>query len=444
MAQLSARLQSSDAARYAGITVAVIVGILLAGLLLAEITGEPRVNILQYTLSGLLTGGVYSLVALGIVLINKASGVFNFAHGFMMLFGGLMFWETFHAIPSVELSIIIGVTMGIIVMTLVNVDPGGAATKETRIQRFMRIAQTPRFLLTLAGAALSGLAVAFVLQELQNDLIRAGVGALVASVALGLAVERFTIRPLLGQPILSAIMMTLAIALVLQGVSALIWGTQAKSLNIFVEPARQTFTVVPIGVDPETGETITQRIPGETIPPRALPSYRIETEDLIGRDLTFQRNLVWGFGVAILCFVGFVLFFQFTGIGLAMRAVAEDQTLAESVGLRVRTILAVAWAIAATMAMIAAVIQGSGPAVGVSAIVIPPLAFRAFPAVLLGGLESITGALVGGLIIGVVEVMTTALVDSTTGQEFAPFAVLLIMLMIKPDGLFGQRRIDRV
>ncbi len=445
MAQLSAQWeQAPPALRYTGYVLATVVAVLLAGLLLAAITGEPRENILQFTFSGLLTGGVYSLVALGIVLINKASGVFNFAHGFMMLFGGLIFWENFHAIPSMQLSVIIGVTMTIIVMTLVNVDPGGSATKETRLQRFIRIAQTPLFLMTLAGSILAGIAVGVMLQELQHDLIRAGVGALVASVALGLAVERFTIRPLLGQPILSAIMMTLAIGLVLQGVSALIWGTQPKSLNIFVEPARQSFTVVPIGVDPETGETIMQRIPGETIPPRALPSYRLETEDLIGRDLTFQRNLVWGFGVAILCFVGFVLFFQFTGIGLAMRAVAEDQTLAESVGLRVRTILAVAWAIAATMAMIAAVIQGSGPAVGVSAIVIPPLAFRAFPAVLLGGLESITGALVGGLIIGVVEVMTTALVDSTTGQEFAPFAVLLIMLMLKPDGLFGQQRIDRV
>jgi branched-chain amino acid transport system permease protein len=127
-----------------------------------------------------------------------------------------------------------------------------------------------------------------------------------------------------------------------------------------------------------------------------------------------------------------------------MRAVAENQTLAESAGLRVRTILAVAWAIATTMATIAAVIQGTGPGVGLSFLVIPPLAFRAFPAVLLGGLESITGALVGGLIIGVVETLASGIIDSNTGQQFAPFAVLLIVLIIRPEGLFGQKHIDRV
>lgn len=428
----------------------VLLGVILFGFVIlrneCSITGESCFNLLQFTLNGLMIGGVYSLVALGIVIINKASGVFNFAHGMIMLFGGMIFWQTFDAIPSTELSVILGVMMAVIVMTVISdIAPAShEATQQTRWQRWLRILRSPRFLAALAASVIAGVLIVALIREVKEELVRGAIGGLVGSIALGLAIERFTIRPLLGQPILASIMMTLAVFLILQGAISLIWGSQPRSLSVFVEPAREQKTVVPIGINPNTGETIFQEISAGSVPPKVLPNYVLDTEELLGKDLSFARNLVWGFAVAITCFIAFVLFFQFTNTGLAMRAVAENQTLAESVGLRVRTILAVAWAIATTMAMVAAVIQGTGPGVGLSVLVIPPLAFRAFPAVLLGGLESITGALVGGLVIGVVETLVSALVDTSTGQEMAPFLVLLIVLLIRPDGLFGQRRIDRV
>jgi branched-chain amino acid transport system permease protein len=147
--------------------------------------------------------------------------------------------------------------------------------------------------------------------------------------------------------------------------------------------------------------------------------------------------------IAILTFLVFTWFFQKTPLGLAMRATAENQVLAESVGLQVRLMLAIAWALVAVMAAMAGIVQGTG-GTGLSAIVIPFLAFLVFPAVLLGGIESITGALVGGLIIGIVERLTALYISSTVAQEAAPFVVLIIVLIIRPDGLFGQRRIERV
>jgi branched-chain amino acid transport system permease protein len=445
--QTRAWVNSAQVGKILSNTAVFIAVIVLTGVALSAISGRSYFNLIQLALNGLLVGGVYSVVALGLVIINKASGIFNFSHGMMMLFGGLMFWQSFNAIPSVEFSAILGLGAFLSLMVIISETLPSqvlAHANENRLQKFIRQASTPSFLLTALVSAGVGAAVFFGLQNLGDDILRGALGGLVGSVALGLIVERFAIRPLIGQPVLASIMMTLAAALVLQGFIALVWGPQPRSLPVFVEPARQEKTVVPIGVNPQTGETIYQEIPGRVVPPQVQPNYVLETDALLGGDLSFARNLVWGFGIAILCFVSFVAFFQLTPTGLAMRAVAENQVLAESVGLKVRTILAVAWAIAVTMATIAAVIQGTGPGVGLSAVVIPPLAFRAFPAVLLGGLESVTGALVGGLVIGVAEVMASALLDSTTGQEFIPFAVLLIVLLIKPDGLFGQRRIDRV
>lgn len=407
-------------------------------------TGETCANLVQFSLNGLMIGAVYSLVALGLVIINKASGVFNFAHGYMMFAGGMFFWQTFNDKPSTVLALILGIIAGLIVLGLVTTGvESSQVTQQSRIQRWFNLLTIRRVQMGITAGIVTTIVIVVLFSQLNNNILRGSLGAIIGSIAIGLATERFAIRPLIGQPLLAAIMMTLAVGLVLQGMISLIWGSQPRPLAVFVEPSREEPIVVPIGVDAE-GNTIFQEIGTQAVPPQVQPNYRVDAENLLGKDLSFQRNLVWGFFIAISCFIGFVLFFQFTDVGLAMRAVAENQTLAGSVGLRVRTILAVAWAIAAAMATIAGVIQGTGPGIGLSAIVIPPLALRAFPAVLLGGLESITGALIGGLIIGVVEALVSVMVDTTTGQEFAPFAVLLVVLMIKPDGLFGQRHIDRV
>jgi branched-chain amino acid transport system permease protein len=126
-----------------------------------------------------------------------------------------------------------------------------------------------------------------------------------------------------------------------------------------------------------------------------------------------------------------------------MRATAENQQLAQSVGLRVRFILAVAWGIAALLAMVAGVLQGGATSLNLN---MRFLALRAFPAVLLGGLESVGGALVGGLLIGLVQELSSTLFGTGTqvGTEFMPYLVLMIVLIVRPDGLFGEKRIERI
>jgi branched-chain amino acid transport system permease protein len=481
------------------------------GLLLVATSGLSGTAILQATVNGILVGGVYSLVALGIVIINKATGIFNFSHGLMMLFGGLMFWQGFNSTPSQELSLILagltclsalmlfadnikvdtktvspgleglfkslqtndrllslggGVVGAIAAIILLNLPQStllegalgllvGFAIGYILLHNIViktghlyKLVTKPRFVMVATIGLVAGAGVYLLLQNIPTDegilvnILRGVVSGYIGSLSLGLIVDRFTIRPLLGQPTIAAIMMTLAVALLLQGFISLIWGAQPRSLPVFVDASSNKPTLIQTGIDAE-GNPIYLEVPNTT-PPRPLPNFSVDLFGLLDTPISLQRNLVWGFGVAITGFMMFVLFFQFTSTGLAMRAVAENQVLAESVGLQVRTILAVAWAIATTMAMVAAVIQGMGPGVGLSTLVIPPLAFRAFPAVLLGGLESITGALVGGLIIGIVETLASVVFDTTTGQEFAPFAVLLVVLLIRPDGLFGLRRIDRV
>jgi branched-chain amino acid transport system permease protein len=125
-----------------------------------------------------------------------------------------------------------------------------------------------------------------------------------------------------------------------------------------------------------------------------------------------------------------------------MRATAENQKLGQAVGLRVRAILAIAWAIAALLGGVAGVLQGAATTLSLN---MPLLALRAFPAVLLGGLESISGALIGGLVIGLVqELSNLRFPGSQAGTELAPYLVLMVVLILRPDGLFGQKRIERI
>ena len=307
--------------------------------------GKPLFLAVQWLITGLLVGSVYSLVALGLVLIYKASSVFNFAHGWLMLVGGLLCWT------------------------------------------FFQDRAWPLWVSILAAFAVMAI--------------------------LGLLVERVTLRPLIGQPVLTTIMMTLALAQLLQGIVMLVWGANPHPLPIFADQA------------------------GLPVPPLKLP-----TAGLLGGDIILKVQLLCSFVVTALGFGALTLFFRFTRTGLSMRAAAEDHQLAQSVGLPVRRIFGLAWAIAAVFAAAAGILQGAGT--GLDPIAVPTMALRAFPAVLLGGLESITGAIVGGLAIGVIETMTSGYISTSAGQELAPFLVLMLVLIIKPDGLFGQKRIERI
>ena len=127
-----------------------------------------------------------------------------------------------------------------------------------------------------------------------------------------------------------------------------------------------------------------------------------------------------------------------------MRATSEDQQLAESVGLRVRVILAVTWGIAAVLAGIAGILQAGSNANSTLDTNLQFMALRAFPAVLLGGLESIGGALVGGLILGLTESWAQTLFNTDISANLAPYVVLMVVLIIRPEGFFGEKRIDRI
>ncbi len=364
-----------------------------------QLAGIRAARIVQTLISGVLVGGVYGLVALGIVVINKASGVFNFAHGWMMVVGGMIFWSFFSVseISVAGAALLAGATL-LMVMTTAGIE----RLRDGRQLSYMAGGVVLLTALMTVGGS-------------DWRWLHALTGTLTGAVLTGLAVERFTIRPLIGQPLFTAILMTLAIAEVLHGVTQVAWGTVELNLPIFVDPATNS---------------------------RFKPIRLEGLRDTLGGIAIIRVELVIAFVLALLAFAGFILFFRYTSVGLAMRATSEDQQLAQAVGLRVRVILAITWAVAAFLASIAGVLQGG--AVGLS-LNISLVALRVFPAVLLGGLESISGALVGGIIIGIVEQFGTLINSSEqVGTNLAPYLVLMLVLVIRPDGLFGEKRIERI
>ncbi len=393
----------SDYRRYliaAGYLVVVLLLLAWLGPLLAA---QQPFRLVQSTITGVLVGGLYALVALGIVVINKSSGVFNFAHGWMMLIGGLVFYTFF---TSAQVSPLVALVLAALTVLLVLTTLNANALR------------SPRY---LAGGAAAAVVLTLMMTVTLpgNDLawLRAITGAVTGSVLLGLLIERLTIRPLIGQPLITAILMTLAVSEVLRGITQLTWGSVQINLPIFAE-------LNPLGM------------------PQRLAPIRIDAVESLGGTIIVDRAFLIAFVLALVAFTAFVLFFRFTNVGLAMRGTAENQQLAQSVGLRVRSILAAAWAIAALLATVGGVLLGGATSLTVT---LPFVALRAFPAVLLGGLESIAGALVGGLVIGLTEQYATLLFPGTqAGEQLAPYVVLMIVLILRPEGLFGQKRIERI
>jgi branched-chain amino acid transport system permease protein len=227
---------------------------------------------------------------------------------------------------------------------------------------------------------------------------------MVVASLLGLLVERLALRPLVGQSELAIIMMTIALATVLEGLATLIWGGEYKTYH---------------GVLP----TITLKLGQISVPP----------ESLIG-------VMVSVVAVALL-----MLLFRYTRIGLAMRATAEDLQVVQSLGISATTVYAVSWVIAAVVGMIGGVLLG-----GVSGVMIPlaEIGLKAFAVVLLGGVDSVGGAIVAGIMLGVLENVAAGYLDPLLpggglAQVF-PFAVMIIVLVFRPYGLFGMARIERI
>lgn len=228
--------------------------------------------------------------------------------------------------------------------------------------------------------------------------------AIAVAIAMGLVIERLALRPLVGQPELAVIMMTIALASVLEGVAVLIWGAQYKTYH---------------GVLP----TVSLKLGEISIPP----------ESLIG--LTVSGVMV----------VALLLFFRYTKMGLAMRATAEDLKVAQSVGIRASTVYAASWVIACVVGVIGGMLLG---AVSGAAVQLSQVGLKAFAVVLLGGTDSIGGAIVAGILVGVLENVAAGYLDPILpggglAQVF-PFVVMILVLVIRPYGLFGLARIERI
>lgn len=237
--------------------------------------------------------------------------------------------------------------------------------------------------------------------------------AIAISVVLGLLIERLTLRPLTGQPLLAIILMTLGLSQVLQGLALLLFGGAQRNFP-------QIFST-------------------------ANP-YRITTPFFHNGNpivLILKQNLVWSFVVAMLGVIVIGAFFRFTRAGLAMRGASEDHELAQSIGLRIHRIFGASWALAAVVATIGGVLLATSSGLDLSLSIV---VLAAFPVVLLGGLESIPGTIVGGLMIGLAQgfVAASKVQIIRNSAEIMPYVVLLVVLLFRPEGLFGQKRIERI
>ncbi|REJ08632.1 branched-chain amino acid ABC transporter permease [Halobacillus trueperi] len=290
---------------------------------------------MQMLVSGIVVGSIYALVALGFVLIYKASDALNLANGEFVLIGSY------------------------ICLTLVT-------------------ALKLPFLVALAATL--------------------GVCGV-----LGLLVERVVLRPLLNAPTISVIMATIGLGNLLAGLVHMVWGHQTRVYpNLF----------------PNTPVTF-----GEVL---ITPVY------------------LWSFIIVMALLLAFTIFFKFSKMGVAMRAVADDLQAAASMGINVKRVFAITWAIACIVAAVGGVLLGNINGVNATMSVI---GLTVLPVVILGGLDSIPGAIVGGFIIGILQSMAGGYIDPLVGgglKEVFPFIIVILILMIKPYGLFGKGGMERV
>ena len=305
---------------------------------------------LETVLGGLMAGMLYSLVALGFVLIFKASGVFNFAQGAMVLFAALA------------------------------------------------MARFTEWLPQWTGI---------------NNLFLAGLGAFILAgvlmFALAWLVERLVLRHLVNQEGATLLMATLGIAFFIDGIGQTIFGSDIYKLDIGMpkDPVMAFENVFPGGI-------------------------LINKEDLIAAAIAAALVLLLS------------LFFQKTGTGRALRAVADDHQAAQSIGIPLNRIWVIVWCVAGVVALVAGMIWGSKLGVQFS---LATVALRALPVVILGGLTSVPGAIVGGLIIGVGEKVSEVYLGPYVGggiEIWFAYVLALMFLLVRPQGLFGEKIIDRV
>jgi branched-chain amino acid transport system permease protein len=305
----------------------------------------------EVLIGGLLAGVMYSLVAIGFVLIYKASGVFNFAQGAMVFFAALTFVSLLEAGVNFWLALVV----------------------------------------TLA-----------------------------VMVVLGIATERVVLRPLVNQPPITLFMATIGLTFVLEGLSQLVWGSQPHGLELGIPDVPMEWLSRTWGIN-------------------------ISQFDLFAA------------GVAGVLVVVLALFFQYTRVGRALRAVADDHQAALAVGIPLKHIWAIVWAVAGFVALVAGLMWGARNGVQYS---LTFIALKALPVLILGGFESVAGAIVGGLIVGASEKLAEVYLPQLIGPGLAEllgapvnlqgieswfaYVVALLFLLVRPEGLFGEKIIDRV
>ena len=292
----------------------------------------------EVLIGGLLSGVMYSLVALGFVLIYKASGVFNFAQGSMVFFAAL----TFVGLLEHGLSFWLAIPATLLVM-----------------------------------------------------------------IVLGLAIERFVLRPLVNQPQITLFMATIGLAFFIEGLAQLIWGANARGLEL--------------GIQDEPLQWISD-----------AAGINVSKFDLAAA------------GIAAVLVSSLALFFSRTRIGRALRAVADDHQAALAVGIPLQQIWGIVWAVAGAVALVAGLLWGARNGVQYA---LTFVALKALPVLILGGFESIPGAIVGGLIIGASEKLAEVYVGPHVGggiEGWFPYVLALLFLLIRPEGLFGEKIIRRI
>ena len=292
----------------------------------------------EVLIGGLLSGIMYSLVALGFVLIYKASGVFNFAQGAMVFFAALTF----------------------------------VGFQEKGLPFWLALPAT-----------------------------------LAAMVVLALVVERVVLRPLVNQPQITLFMATIGLSFFIEGLAQMMWGANVRGLDL--------------GLQDEPIEWIS-----------ASTAMNISKFDLAAA------------GVAAVLVAVLAIFFNRTRIGRALRAVADDHQAALAVGIPLQQIWAIVWGVAGAVALVAGLLWGARNGVQYA---LTFVALKALPVLILGGFESVPGAIVGGLIIGASEKLAEVYLGPYVGggiEGWFPYVLALVFLLVRPEGLFGEKIIRRI
>lgn len=292
---------------------------------------SPFQQFIEYSIVGIAAGGVYALIALGIVVIFKASRTFNFAMGEMMMLSAYFFY-------AASVTFALGPVIGMIV-------------------------------------------------------------ALIGSVAIALLIERVAIRPMLGRPFIAVVMVTFGIGSIIRGIVGMVWGPNEMQ----------------------------------------IPGILSRTPIMLG-DIFVPGKTARAFAIAVVIVVALIAYLRYSRAGVALRAAAADTITAYSMGIDVRRIIAFTWIVAAVTGCISGVLMANvntlTPHLGL-------VALNVLAVVILGGMASIGGVLVAGFIIGWLEAIT-GLFLPTEFREITPYVLALVVLLVRPNGLFGSREVERI